>query len=101
MDTGITFLGVLGEPDLVDLKVVVLEIAPSIGHKTDPEHSDLQTMLKLYKIADLPLDNSPQFSTSSMISVGFLKHRPIICWNEQMYISSGCHLAASVEKNSN
>ena len=85
----------------MDLKVVGVEMAPSIGHKTDLEHSDLQTMLKSCKTAHLPLDNGPQSPASPMASVGFSKHGPIICWNEQMYISSGCHLDASVEINSN
>lgn len=52
--TGPTSLWALGDPALilrVDLKVVGVEMAPSIGHKTDLEHRDLQTMLKSPKTA--------------------------------------------------
>lgn len=101
MDTRTTSLWALGEPALVDLNVGGEGMAPSIGHKTDLEHRDLQTMLKSCKTAHLPLDSSPQSPAFPMTSVDFSKHGPIICWKEQMCISRAWHLAATVDINSN
>lgn len=74
----------------MDLKVVGVEMAPSIGHKTDPEHCDLPPMLKSCKTTHMLLDNDPQSPASPEISVGFSKLGPVICWKKQMYISSDC-----------
>lgn len=54
----------------MDRKAAGVEMSPSVGHKTDPEHSDLQTMLKSPQIAQVPPDNSPRFPLWAFRNMG-------------------------------
>lgn len=73
----------LGEPSLVDLKVVGLEMAPSIGHRTDPKHPDHRNQTEMLNYHWITVLSLLLFSCSPQ------QNCPLICLDLGLCLQRG------------